>query len=63
VHEPEPGPGNGTTRFAITHEADVINLSLRAGCLLDRVPDVSRSISVIGAVDRGSPDGGFPLAF
>ncbi|HEY2256427.1 MAG TPA: S8 family serine peptidase [Variovorax sp.] len=52
--------------FAITHEADVINLSLSgpADRLLDRLLDValSRHINVIGAVDRSMPDGGFPAS-
>jgi subtilisin family serine protease len=52
--------------FAITHDASVINLSLSGprDRLLDRLLDValSRSISVIGAFDRKSPDGGFPAS-
>ena len=52
--------------FAITHEADIINLSLGGppDRLLGRLLDValSRRISVIGAVDRSLPDGGFPAS-
>lgn len=52
--------------FAITHDADIINLSLSGppDRLLDRLLDValSRRISVIGAVDRNLPDGGFPAS-
>jgi subtilisin family serine protease len=52
--------------FAITHDAAVINLSLSGppDRLLDRLLDValSRHISVIGAVDRKLPDGGFPAS-
>ncbi|MBS0455607.1 MAG: S8 family serine peptidase [Proteobacteria bacterium] len=52
--------------FAITHDAAVINLSLSGPSdrLLDRLLDValSRHISVIGAVDRKLPDGGFPAS-
>jgi len=52
--------------FAITNDAAIINLSLSGPSdrLLDRLLDValSRSISVIGAVDRKLPDGGFPAS-
>ena len=52
--------------FAITHEAGIINLSLSGppDRLLDRLLDVAlaRRITVIGAVDRGLPDGGFPAS-
>ena len=52
--------------FAITHEAGVINLSLSGppDRLLERLLDVAlaRSITVIGAVDRGLPEGGFPAS-
>jgi subtilisin family serine protease len=52
--------------FAITHEAGIINLSLSGppDRLLDRLLDVAhtRNISVIGAVDRSLPDGGFPAS-
>jgi subtilisin family serine protease len=52
--------------FAILHDADIINLSLSGppDRLLDKLLDValSRSISVIGAVDRSLPDGGFPAS-
>lgn len=52
--------------FAIAHDADVINLSLSGPSdrLLDRLLDVAlaRRISVVGAVDRNRPDGGFPAS-
>ena len=52
--------------FAITHDADIINLSLSGppDRLLDRLLDValSRRISVIGAFDRHLADGGFPAS-
>ncbi len=52
--------------FAITHDADVINLSLSGppDRLLDRLLDVAlaRRIDVIGAVDRRAADGGFPAS-
>ncbi|SEB13534.1 S8 family serine peptidase [Variovorax sp. YR216] len=52
--------------FAITHDAAVINLSLSGprDRLLDGLLDValSRNISIIGAVDRKLPDGGFPAS-
>ncbi len=52
--------------FAITHGAEVINLSLSGPSdrLLDRLLDVAlaRSISVVAAVDRSRPDGGFPAS-
>jgi subtilisin family serine protease len=52
--------------FAITHEAGVINLSLSGppDRLLDRLLDLalSRSITVVGAVDPGQADGGFPAS-
>jgi len=52
--------------FAISHDAAVINLSLSGPSdrLLDRLLDVAlaRNISVVGAVDRKSPDGGFPAS-
>lgn len=52
--------------FAITHDADIINLSLSGppDRLLDSLLDVAlaRGISVIGAVDRSFPDGGFPAS-
>lgn len=52
--------------FAISHDADIINLSLTGppDRLLDRLLDValSRRISVIGAVDRKLPGGGFPAS-
>ena len=52
--------------FAITHEAQVINLSLSGppDQLLGRLLDVAlgRGIAVVAAVDRAAPDGGFPAA-
>jgi len=52
--------------FAITHGAEVINLSLSGPSdrLLDRLLDVAlaRSISVVAAVDRSRRDGGFPAS-
>jgi subtilisin family serine protease len=52
--------------FAITHDADIINLSLSGppDRLLDGLLDValSRRISVIGAVDRHLAGGGFPAS-
>ena len=52
--------------FAITHEAGIINLSLSGppDRLLDRLLDVAlaRGITIVGAVDRGLPDGGFPAS-
>ena len=52
--------------FAITHGAEVINLSLSGPSdrLLDRLLDVAlaRRISVVAAVDRSRPDGGFPAS-
>ena len=52
--------------FAIIHEAGVINLSLSgppdrllAG-LLDAA--LARNITVVAAIDRGAPDGGFPAS-
>jgi hypothetical protein len=50
--------------FAITHDAQVINLSLSGppdpllGRLLDAA--LARGVTVVGAFDRGLPDGGFP---
>jgi subtilisin family serine protease len=52
--------------FAITHDADIINLSLSGppDRLLAGLLDValSRRISVVSAVDRSVPDGGFPAS-
>lgn len=52
--------------FAILHDADIINLSLSGppDRLLDKLLDVAlaRRISVVGAVDRSFPDGGFPAS-
>jgi subtilisin family serine protease len=52
--------------FAISHDADIINLSLSGppDRLLDKLLDLalSRRISVVGAVDRSLPDGGFPAS-
>jgi subtilisin family serine protease len=52
--------------FAITHDAQVINLSLSGppDQLLGRLLDVAlgRGIAVVAAVDRAAPDGGFPAA-
>lgn len=52
--------------FAITHDAEVINLSLSGprDRLLDKLLDValSRGISVIGAFDRHASDSGFPAS-
>ncbi len=52
--------------FAIAHEADVINLSLSGppDRLLARLIDaaLTRNITVVAAVDRGLPDGGFPAS-
>ncbi|MDM0069590.1 S8 family serine peptidase [Variovorax sp. J31P207] len=52
--------------FAITHGAEVINLSLSGPSdrLLDRLLDVAlaRRISVVAAVDRSRRDGGFPAS-
>ncbi|MGJ7509232.1 S8 family peptidase [Variovorax sp. GT1P44] len=52
--------------FAILHDADIINLSLSGppDRLLDKLLDLalSRRISVVGAVDRSLPDGGFPAS-
>ncbi|MBO9647769.1 MAG: S8 family serine peptidase [Variovorax sp.] len=52
--------------FAIAHDAAIINLSLSGppDRLLDSLLDValSRNISVIAAVDRKLPDGGFPAS-
>jgi hypothetical protein len=52
--------------FAITHDAEIINLSLSGprDRLLDKLLDValSRNISVIGAFDQRAPDGGFPAS-
>ncbi len=52
--------------FAIEHDADIINLSLSGppdrllGRLLDAA--LARGIAVVGALDPGQPDGGFPAA-
>ncbi len=52
--------------FAISHQADVINLSLSGpahpllGKLLDAA--LSRGITVVGAFDAALPDGGFPAS-
>jgi subtilisin family serine protease len=52
--------------FAITHGAQVINLSLsgRADRLLGALIDVAgqRRVSVVAAFDRGLPGGGFPAS-
>jgi len=52
--------------FAIEHAAGVINLSLSGppDRLLGRLIDValSRNVTVIAAVDRALPDGGFPAS-
>jgi len=52
--------------FAITHDAQVINLSLSGppDQLLGRLLDVAlgRGIAVVAAVDRAAPGGGFPAA-
>jgi subtilisin family serine protease len=52
--------------FAITHDAQVINLSLsgRTDRLLGALIDVAgqRRISVVAAYDRGLPGGGFPAS-
>lgn len=53
-------------QFAITHDAQIINLSLSGppDRLLGRLLDVAlgRGIAVVAAVDRGAADGGFPAA-
>jgi subtilisin family serine protease len=53
-------------QFAITHDAQVINLSLSGppDQLLGRLLDVAlgRGIGVVAAVDRAAPGGGFPAA-
>jgi subtilisin family serine protease len=53
-------------QFAITHDAQVINLSLSGppDQLLARLLDVAlgRGIAVVAAVDRGAAGGGFPAA-
>jgi subtilisin family serine protease len=52
--------------FAIMHEVGIINLSLSGppDRLLDALLDValSRSITIVGAVDTGLPDGEFPAS-
>ncbi|HEV8689562.1 MAG TPA: S8 family serine peptidase [Ideonella sp.] len=52
--------------FAIEHDAGVINLSLSGppDRLLDKLLDLAlaRRITVVGAVDRGQPRGGFPAS-
>jgi subtilisin family serine protease len=52
--------------FAIDHRAQVINLSLGGppDTLLGRLIDVAlaRGVAVVGAYDRGLPDGGFPAS-
>ena len=52
--------------FAIAHEAGIINLSLSGppDRLLARLLDValSRRITLVGAVDRSLPNGGFPAS-
>lgn len=73
---PPPSGGSATVcdslslaealHFAITHKAQVINLSLSGppdallGDLLDTAR--ARGITVVGAVDRGLPGGGFPAS-
>ena len=53
-------------QFAITHDAQVINLSLSGppDALLARLLDIAlgRGIAVVAAVDRGAVGGGFPAA-
>ena len=53
-------------QFAITHDAQVINLSLSGppDQLLGRLLDVAlqHGIAVVAAVDRAAPGGGFPAA-
>ncbi len=53
-------------QFAIAHGAEVINLSLSGppDPLLGKLVDaaVSRGVSVVGAVDRDLPGGGFPAS-
>ena len=52
--------------FAISHDAQVINLSLSgpSDTLLGRLLDAAaaRHIAVVGAVDRDAPGGGFPAS-
>jgi subtilisin family serine protease len=53
-------------QFAITHDAQVINLSLSGppDQLLGRLLDVAlgHGIAIVAAVDRAAPGGGFPAA-
>ena len=72
----EPGKASGTVcdslslakalSFAITHSAQVINLSLSGpqDILLGKLVDAaqSRRITVVGAFDRDLPRGGFPAS-